>query len=320
MATSETNKDTNSSNHDGAITLDFPNGNGRPGLGRDVMYQYQGFWSFNFKASDTDVVISTLPKSGTLWLKALAFSIVNRFRYPCSPGSKTYHHHPVLTVSPHDLVPFFDWRPTPADDSPGDVTMHDSACRLIGTHVPYPSLPESIKTNTNCKIVYMCRNPRDNLISAWQFVNKRRAALPPSNDNLPPLSLEEAFELFCDGISIFGPFWDHVLGYWKESLEKPHKVLFMKYEDLKNEPTTHLKRLAEFMGCGFTLEEERQGVVEDISRLCSFETMTNLEMNKTGSWKNHIENKIFFRKGENDWKLQGSGLEFRYNHPPSVAN
>ncbi|RZC53780.1 hypothetical protein C5167_012625 [Papaver somniferum] len=100
----------------------------------------------------------------------------------------------------------------------------------------------------------MCRNPRDNLISAWQFVNKRRAALPPSTDKLPPLSLEEAFELFCDGISIFGPFWDHVLGYWKESLEKPHKVLFMKYEDLKNEPLIHLKRLAEFMGCGFTLE------------------------------------------------------------------
>ncbi|KAI3872528.1 hypothetical protein MKX03_012227 [Papaver bracteatum] len=351
MATSETNKDANGSNHDGASALDFPKGNGRPGLGRDIMFQYQGFWSFaeaiedvknaqqNFKASDTDVVISTLPKSGTLWLKALAFAIVNRFRYPCSPGSKDYHHHPVLTVSPHDLVPFFDWRPTPADDSPGDVTMHDSACRLIGTHVPYPSLPESIKTNTNCKIVYMCRNPRDNLISAWQFVNKRRAALPPSIDNLPPLSLEEAFELFCDGVSIFGPFWDHVLGYWKESLEKLHKVLFMKYEDLKKEPTTHLKRLAGFLGCGFTLEEERQGVIEDISRLCSFETMTNLEMNKTGAWKNHIENKIFFRKGENDdWKnyltpemikrldclmeekLQGSGLVFRYNHSPSVAN
>ncbi|RZC92119.1 hypothetical protein C5167_028006 [Papaver somniferum] len=84
------------------------------------------------------------------------------------------------------------------------------------------------------------------------------------------------------------------------------------------------------MGCGFTLEEERHGVIEDISRLCSFETMTSLEMNKTGAWKNHIENKIFFRKGENDdWKnyltpemikrldclmdekLQGSGLEFR---------
>ncbi|RZC92118.1 hypothetical protein C5167_028004 [Papaver somniferum] len=212
MATSETNKDTNSSNLNCAVTLDFPKGGERPGLGRDVMYQYQGFWTYaeaiqdiknaqqNFKASDTDVVISTLPKSGTLWLKALSFTTVNRFRYPCSPGSKNYHHHPVLTTSPHDLVPFFDWRPIPGDFSTTSST-HDSACRLIGTHVPYPSLPESIKNTANCKIVYMCRNPRDNVISAWQFVNKRRAALPPSIDNLPPLSLEEAFEFYCDGVS-----------------------------------------------------------------------------------------------------------------------
>ncbi|KAI3995841.1 hypothetical protein MKX01_020376, partial [Papaver californicum] len=53
----------------------------------------------NFKASDTDLVIASVPKSGTILLKALAFAIVNRFRYPCSSVSKDYHHHPLLTVS-----------------------------------------------------------------------------------------------------------------------------------------------------------------------------------------------------------------------------
>ncbi|KAI3966088.1 hypothetical protein MKW92_044666 [Papaver armeniacum] len=232
MATSETetSNDTNSSHDDRAITLDYPKCSG---LGHYDLYQYQGFWCFakviesikdfqqNFKASDTDLVIASTPKSGTIWLKA--------------------------------------------------------------THIFYPSLPESIKTaTTKCKVIYLCRNPRDVFISLWPFINELRAQLPASNEYHPSLSIEEAFEFFCSGLSVFGPFWDHVLGYWKESLENPHKVLFMKYEDLKKEPKTQLKRLAEFMGCSFTLEEERQGWIEDVSSLCSFEHLKNLDVNKNG--------------------------------------
>ncbi|KAI3917010.1 hypothetical protein MKW92_050224 [Papaver armeniacum] len=338
--------DAHSGCDDCEFTLDFPKGSGRPGLGHDVQYQYQGFWCFakgienvmdfqhNFKALDSDVLIASVPKSGTIWLKALAFAIINRARYPCSPSSKSYHHHPLLTASPHDLVPFVEFKHLYPNhsllDFTNNSTAHDSQCRIIATHVPYPSLPESCKTSTtNCKIIYLCRNPRDNFISMWLFMNKLRASPALASDSNPSLSVEEAFEFFCDGVSEFGPFWDHVLGYWKESLEKPDKVLFLKYEDLKKEPTTQLKRLAEFMGCSFSLEEERQGVIEDISRLCSFEHMKNLDMNKNGTWRKRIDNKVYFRKGEiGDWKnyltpqmverldclmeekLQGSGLVF----------
>ncbi|KAI3845409.1 hypothetical protein MKW98_029060 [Papaver atlanticum] len=296
--------DANSGCNDG----DFPKGSGRPGLGHDVQYQYQGFWCFakgienvmdfqqNFKGLGSDLVIASVPKSGKIWLKALAFAIANRVRYPCSTSSKSYHHHPLLTVSPHDLVPFVEFKHIIPDHS-----FLDPQRRLIATHVPYPSLPESCKT--------------DNFISMWLFMNKLRASPALASDSNPSLSIEEAIR--------------HVLGYWKESLEKPHKVLFLKYEDLKKEPSTQLKRLAEFMGCSFSLEEERQGVIEDISRLCSFEHMKNLDVNKNGTWRKRIDNKVYFRRGEiGDWKnyltpqmvnrldclmeekLQGSGLVF----------
>ncbi|MCL7034202.1 hypothetical protein MKW94_011116 [Papaver nudicaule] len=337
MATSESpvanNGDTNSSQDDCATAINFAKSSGRPGLGHAVQYQYQGFWCFakgienikdfqqNFKAP------------------ALAFAIVNRFRYPCSSSSMNYHQHPLLTMSPHDLVPFIDFKHLYPDHSLLDFTKHgtthDSPGRLIATHVPYPSLPESIKISTvNCKIIYLCRNPRDNFISMWLFMNKLRAMPALASIDNPPLPIEEAFEFFCDGVSEFGPFWDHVLGYWKESLEKPHKVLFIKYEDLKKDPNTHLKRLAEFMGCSFTLEEERQGVIEDISSLCSFEHMKNMDVSKNGTWTKRIDNKVYFRKGEiGDWKnhltsqmverldsrmeekLQGPGLVFQDNLP-----
>ncbi|KAK5832849.1 hypothetical protein PVK06_016652 [Gossypium arboreum] len=57
--------------------------------------QFQGFWipsrsvptssiiAFQkyFQALDDDIIVVSKPKSGTTWLKALVFSIVNRHHY-----------------------------------------------------------------------------------------------------------------------------------------------------------------------------------------------------------------------------------------------
>ena len=59
-----------------------------------------------------------------------------------------------------------------------------------------------------------------------------------------------------------------MLEYWNESLERPQKVLFLKYENMKEDIISHVKRLAEFLGFPFSLEE-REGVVKEISRLYS---------------------------------------------------
>jgi hypothetical protein len=121
-----------------------------------------------------------------------------------------------------------------------------------------------------------------------------------------------------------------MLGYWNESKERPKNVLFLKYEDMKEDEHFHLKKLAEFLNCPFTLEEENEGVVENIIKLCSFEKMKGLEINKIGTFARNFDNKYLFRKGEiGDWtnylspsmvdklskvieeKLGGSGLKFR---------
>ncbi|RDY02779.1 Cytosolic sulfotransferase 14, partial [Mucuna pruriens] len=94
--------------------------------------------------------------------------------------------------------------------------------------------------------------------------------------------MEEAFEMYCKGIIDFGPWWSHMLGYWKENIAKPNKVLFLKYEDLKEDANFHVKRVAEFLGCPFTQEEESNGVIKRIIKLCSFEKMKDLEVNKFG--------------------------------------
>lgn len=44
----------------------------------------------------------------------------------------------------------------------------------------------------------------------------------------------------------------------------------MRYKELKENPALHVKRMAEFMGFPFSEEEEKEGVVEEIVRMCSF--------------------------------------------------
>lgn len=43
--------------------------------------------------------------------------------------------------------------------------------RMFHTHVPYNLLPPSIKVD-NCKIIFVCRNPLDYLVSSWHFSRK----------------------------------------------------------------------------------------------------------------------------------------------------
>ncbi|EXB62670.1 Flavonol sulfotransferase-like protein [Morus notabilis] len=224
------------------------------------LYQYQGFWcqtaeiqaiaSFqkHFQAFDSDVVVASIPKSGTTWLKALAFAVANRDRFPVSDDAE----HPLLTSNPHDLT-------------------------FRHTHSLYPSSADSLKSS-NWRIVYICRNPFDAFVSTWHFMG-----------SLFPLSLEEAFEMFCQGLIGYGPFWDHMLGYWKESLGDVWKTSKMTL--------IYVKKLAEFFKCPFSLEDERNGVIEKIVKLCSFENLKELEVNKKG------KSLLNFEKG------RGGGLD-----------
>ncbi|KAI8534227.1 hypothetical protein RHMOL_Rhmol10G0072900 [Rhododendron molle] len=91
-----------------------------------------------------------------------------------------------------------------------------------------------------------------------------------------PQPLEDIVSKFCEGSVIFGPYFDHVLGYQKVSLERPEKFFFITYEELKNDPNIHVKRLAEFLGCPF-VGEDTEEQVEEVVRSCSIETLKKHE-------------------------------------------
>ncbi|KAK1651484.1 hypothetical protein QYE76_069289 [Lolium multiflorum] len=215
-----------------------------------------------FKPRPDDIILATQPKCGTTWLKALAFTITNRSRY-------NFSDHPLLTRHPHHLVPFIEI-PAVGADLTGVESLPSP--RILATHMPLSLLPPGT-ASCGCRVVYLCRDPKDALVSRLHFEKKLLEGFS--------LSMDAAVSMFCEGFSPYGPFWDHCLEYWRESVATANStVLFLKYEEMKSDPLQVVRKLAEFLRVPFTQEEESSGVAEDVVKLCSFEKLTSLQVNR----------------------------------------
>ncbi|GJN26972.1 hypothetical protein PR202_gb14942 [Eleusine coracana subsp. coracana] len=276
------------------------------GLSNNQFYRHDQGWNSSlvpmvgamvadvcFTARPSDIVVATMPKSGTTWLKSLLYATVHREQHPAEAAD-----HPFYSLGPHECIKYFEFQIYSRNSVPNLKELPDP--RLFATHVPFVSLPRTVATS-GCKIVYLCRDPKDTLVSMWHFSNKLRA-----RDGLEPLSVDAAVEFFCDGLSPCGPYWDHVLGYWQAHLAHPERVLFLRYEEMQRDPAAHVRRLAEFVGLPFSAGEEEKGVVDAIVRLCSFEHMSRLEVTKGGKSDTALgsmPNSLFFRQGTvRDWE------------------
>uniref|UniRef100_A0ACD6A442 Uncharacterized protein n=1 Tax=Avena sativa TaxID=4498 RepID=A0ACD6A442_AVESA len=284
---------------------------------------YQGVWLLDHvvpgimalqrrhKPQLGDVVLASPPKSGTTWLKALSFAVMGRAAYPPSDAD-----HPLRRLNPHQCVPFMDNLFSAGQEAKLDALPSP---RLLHTHAHHSMLPPSI---ADCKIVFVCREPKDMLVSMWHFVRSS------GSSDFPFSAL---FELACEGKNPYGPIWDHLLGYWSVSRATPERVLFLKYEEMLVDPVSTVRELARFLGVPFTSVEEAAGWPADIADMCSIDALRGLQANKTGNTGLFFKcsHQSFFRKGvAGDWvdhmtpemarridaiveeKLRGSGLTF----------
>ncbi|KAL6661034.1 hypothetical protein ACP70R_000418 [Stipagrostis hirtigluma subsp. patula] len=305
-AEAETNPEEQLYQHFTKLVSSFPSSHG---LGHLPLHHHDQGWNTFlapmvgamvadacFAARPSDIIVATHPKCGTTWAKALLYAIVHRGEHP---PAATAADHPINSSSPHDCIKYFELQLYTCNRIPDLDGLQDP--RLFATHVPFMALPRAI-TQSSSKIVYVCREPKDTLISMWSFANKHRA-----REGLEPLPVEAAAELFCDGMSPYGPYWDHVLGYWRAHVARPEQVLFLRYEEMQRDPAAHVRRLAEFVGRPFGASEEEvdDGVVDDIVELCAFEHLSALEVTKSGKMEavvGTLENSAFFRRGVvGDW-------------------
>lgn len=248
-----------------------------------------------FLARDDDILLASSMKTGTTWLKALIPSIMNANAQSVMGKDKDNDDEsldPLIRNHPNVLIPSLEVQIF-AQDSTYNISDMPSP-RLFRTHVPYSALPESVKSS-QCKIVYITRDPKDTFVSLWHFINSERTR------EQGPLPIVETFEEFCNGFHPYGPFHDHVLEYWNESLRRPEKILFLRYEEMKRDPKGEVKKLALFLGRPF---EDEDGV-EKVLQRCSLERLKSLEVNKVGidPWIGFPKSSYFRLGVVGDWKM-----------------
>uniref|UniRef100_A0A8C4WI91 Sulfotransferase n=1 Tax=Gopherus evgoodei TaxID=1825980 RepID=A0A8C4WI91_9SAUR len=140
--------------------------------------------------------------------------------------------------------------------------------------------------------LYVARNAKDCMVSYYHF-QRMNKVLPD------PGPWHEYFEMFMAGKVGWGPWHDHVKGWWK--VKDMHCVLFLFYEDMKKDLKREIQKVAQFLGKN--LDQE---LLDKIVYHTSFDVMKDNPMaNRSGVPRSFMDLSIspFMRKGTvGDWK------------------
>ncbi|XP_060678904.1 sulfotransferase 1C4-like [Hemiscyllium ocellatum] len=240
-------------------------------------------WSLveTFQAKAGDLLIATYPKAGTTWTQEIV-DLIN-----CEADVEVCRRAPV-----YDRIPFLEFFPGPINLPSGiELLEKMESPRTVKTHLPFQLVPKSF-WEQDCKVIVVARNAKDNAVSYFHFHRMCQ--------NMPhPGTWQEFLQNFMDGQISWGSWYDHAKGWW-EAKEK-HRILFLFYEDMKENPRREIQKVARFMGK--VLEDD---VLEKIVHLSSFKVMRDNPMaNYTMLPSNVMDQSIsrFMRKGEvGDWK------------------
>ncbi|CAN9515474.1 unnamed protein product [Ophioblennius macclurei] len=236
----------------------------------------------NFQARPDDILIATYPKAGTTWvsyiLELLHFGQMSSERQ--------------TTIPIYERVPFLE----NAEFGTTGTDLADklpTSPRLIKTHLPVQLLPKAF-WEKNCRVIYVARNAKDNLVSYFHFERMTSAQPEPGDWN-------SYFQRFLEGKMVFGSWYDHVNGWWKKK-QTHSKLHYMFYEDLVEDTGREIDKLCSFLGLSPPAEEKAR-VMSDVkfdsmkkNAMTNYSTDPSMDFSisqfmrkgKVGDWKNHF--------------------------------
>lgn len=250
-----------------------------------------------FEARPDDLLISTYPKAGTTWIQEIVDLIRSGGDVEKARRAPTYVRIPFLEICSPPPVP-----------SGVDTLVDVPSPRVIKTHLPFQLVPKNFFEN-NCKIIYVARNAKDNLVS-YYFFDQMNMTQPD------PGPWDGYLKKFMEGKVAWGSWYDHVRRYWDERAN--HRILYVFYEDMKEDPAHEIRRVMDFLE--IDLPEE---TVQKITHHTSFQVMRENPMSNYSTLPNAIFDKrigTFMRKGEvGDWKnyftvAQNEAFDADYQH------
>ena len=156
---------------------------------------------------------------------------------------------------------------------------------MYASHSYYSRTAGGPPNTSPAKYIYCARNPKDVSVSLYHHQINRKS----TDDKIGfDLTWDEFFECFMKGTVSFGSWWDHVPEWWAHKNEP--NVLFLKYEDMKKDLPTNVKKIADFLG--------RSLDQQTIEKIAQATTIDSMKANSV-EWKDQQ----FIRKGVvGDWK------------------
>ncbi|XP_049816285.1 luciferin sulfotransferase-like [Schistocerca nitens] len=227
-----------------------------------------------FKVYPDDIWVISYPKSGTTWTQEMVWLIENNLDFVTARRTLQ-----------RDRFPFFEVKCALLRDQKTLHPLQMIDClkrpRFIKSHLPVDLLPAQLWT-VKPKIIYVVRNPKDVAISYYyhhRLMHGYRG------------NIKTFVEIFLSGNVAYGPYWRHVLDFWK--LRDEPNVLINSFEDMKKDICSVINKMTCFLGR--TLNEDQ---VTALAQYLSFESMkknSSVNFHNTGPDNEVID---FIRKGE----------------------
>ncbi|XP_069829750.1 amine sulfotransferase-like [Dendropsophus ebraccatus] len=228
----------------------------------------------HMEVRESDVFLVTYPKSGTVWTQQILSLIFNEGHRNGTEKIENVNRMPWIEYNPNNID--FNSRPSP---------------RLFTTHLPYYLMPRDLKSKMP-KIIYVCRNPKDVLVSFYHFYKM----IPPLKE---PFDWETFFNLYISGRVMGGSWFDHVSGWYTH--KDDFNILFMTYEEMKKDLKPAVKKICKFVD--INLDEE---AIDLVVEKATFKEMKQDPLANYIFLSNDIADKqrgVFLRKGTvGDWK------------------